>query len=122
MVTSPILKSDVRVGVAPMEVETGYIVATELYRQLSEVRITDQVVMEVADSIGVNFGHQEVRHRPHAKPAGEAALLIGGRAPALKARCLPKFVKSEMRSRMLLMMTPHTRCLTGTPTMARGRR
>ena len=59
VVTSPILKSDVRVGVAPMEVETGYIVATELYRQLAEVRITDQVVMEVADSIGVNFGNQE---------------------------------------------------------------
>ena len=59
VVTFTILKSDVRVGVAPMEVETGYIVATELYRQLAEVRITDQVVMEVADSIGVNFGNQE---------------------------------------------------------------
>ena len=52
--TSPYL-----VGAVPMETETGYAVATEMFRQLEDVGIRDQVVMEVADSTGVNFGHQE---------------------------------------------------------------
>ena len=30
-----------------------------MFRQLEDVGITDQVAMEVADSTGVNFGHQE---------------------------------------------------------------
>ena len=45
-----------------METETGYAVATEMYRQLEDVGITDQVVMEVAVSTGVSrkvrFQHQ----------------------------------------------------------------
>ena len=59
VLTSPFLKNDVLVGAVPMETETGYAVATEMFRQLEDVGITDQVVMEVADSTRVNFGHQE---------------------------------------------------------------
>ena len=59
MLTSPFLKNDVLVGAVPMETETGYAVATEMFRQLEDVGIRDQVMMELADSTGVNFGHQE---------------------------------------------------------------
>ena len=59
VLTSPYLERDILVGAVRMETETGYAVSSEMYRRLAEVGITDQVVMEVADSTGVNFGHQE---------------------------------------------------------------
>ena len=43
----------------PLEQETGQGVATEMYNQLDDLGIKDQVVMEVADSTNVNFGRNE---------------------------------------------------------------
>ena len=43
----------------PLEQETGMGVATEMFNQLDDLGIKDQVVMEVADSTNVNFGRNE---------------------------------------------------------------
>ena len=59
VVTSPHLKREVLLAAVPLEQETGLGVKTEMFNELDDLGIKDQVVMEVADSTNVNFGRNE---------------------------------------------------------------
>ena len=59
LLNSPWLERERLVGVAPLEVETGYACALEVYGQLLNLGVEDNVIGVVFDSTGVNTGEEE---------------------------------------------------------------
>ena len=59
LLKSPWLERERLVGVAPLEVETGYGCALEVFGQLLNLGVEDKVIAAVFDSTGVNTGEEE---------------------------------------------------------------
>ena len=59
MLNSPWVEGEHLVGVAPLEVESGYAIALEVYEGLLQLGVEDRVIGAVYDSTGINTGEEE---------------------------------------------------------------
>ena len=59
LLNSPWLEGERLLGVAPLEVESGYGIALEVYDRLLHLEVEENVIGAVFDSTGVNTGEEE---------------------------------------------------------------
>ena len=59
LLNSPWLAGERLLGVAPLEVESGYAIALQVYDRLLHLEVEDKVIGAVFDSTGVNTGEEE---------------------------------------------------------------